>query len=125
MKSDYKTGYGNPPKETQFKPGKSGNPNGRPKGAKNVSTVLKKEINELVLVTKGNKQEKVIVLEALVKSALAHALSGKVGALNLIFKLIAQLETSDENINISLFQEDGSVKHKEVDIKKILDGLGH
>lgn len=33
-KSDYKVGYRNPPRETQFRPGQSGNPKGRPKGAK-------------------------------------------------------------------------------------------
>ena len=29
---DYKVGYGRPPQATQFKPGKSGNNHGRPKG---------------------------------------------------------------------------------------------
>lgn len=30
---DYKVGHGRPPKETQFKKGQFGNPNGRPKKA--------------------------------------------------------------------------------------------
>jgi hypothetical protein len=38
--SPYKVGYGRPPKATQFKPGKSGNPKGRPKGPKSVGAVL-------------------------------------------------------------------------------------
>ena len=29
----YEVGYGKPPKATRFKPGKSGNPGGRPKGS--------------------------------------------------------------------------------------------
>jgi hypothetical protein len=37
---DYQVGYGKPPKHTQFKPGKSGNPQGRPKGTKNLKTDL-------------------------------------------------------------------------------------
>ena len=32
---EYKVGPGSPPKEYQFKPGQSGNPKGRPKGARN------------------------------------------------------------------------------------------
>jgi hypothetical protein len=34
-------GYCDPPEENKFKPGVSGNPNGRPKGKKNVSTQLR------------------------------------------------------------------------------------
>ncbi len=30
--ADYTVGYGRPPKATQFKAGKTGNPRGRPKG---------------------------------------------------------------------------------------------
>lgn len=35
MSEDYKVGYKTPPKPTQFKKGKSGNPGGRPKGTSN------------------------------------------------------------------------------------------
>lgn len=37
-KTDYPVGYGRPPKHTQFKPGQSGNPAGRPKGLHNFKT---------------------------------------------------------------------------------------
>ena len=35
MSDDYEVGYGKPPKSRQWKPGQSGNPKGRPKGARN------------------------------------------------------------------------------------------
>ena len=38
--SDEDVGYGKPPKANQFKPGKSGNPKGRPKGARSEATML-------------------------------------------------------------------------------------
>ena len=39
----YEVGYGKPPVHTQFKPGQSGNPKGRPKGAKNKRPKLNEE----------------------------------------------------------------------------------
>ena len=37
---DYVVGYGKPPLHTRFQKGRSGNPNGRPRGKKNMSTLL-------------------------------------------------------------------------------------
>jgi len=34
----YEIGYGNPPKHTRFRPGRSGNPAGRRKGVRNLMT---------------------------------------------------------------------------------------
>jgi hypothetical protein len=35
---DPRVGYGRPPLATRFRPGQSGNPRGRPKGARNLSS---------------------------------------------------------------------------------------
>ena len=45
MARDYEIGYGRPPKHTQFKKGQSGNPEGRPKGIKSLSTELDDELS--------------------------------------------------------------------------------
>ncbi len=124
MSADYEVGYCKPSKLTQFKPGESGNPKGRPKGSKNLSTVLQDMLDQDVIITEGNKQITVSMLEALVKGLLANSIKGKAGATNTAFKLIQQMEESNKEMSISHRQDDGSVKHQKLDFEKILDGLG-
>ena len=48
--SAYAVGYGKPPRHSRFEPGQSGNPRGRPPGSKNLSSLLKKALDEPVIV---------------------------------------------------------------------------
>ena len=50
-KHAYEVGYGKPPRHTRFIKGQSGNPRGRPTGAKNLKTLLSEALNETVIVT--------------------------------------------------------------------------
>ena len=43
-KRDYEVGYGRPPKASQFKKGKSGNPRGRPKKDPSIADVISQDL---------------------------------------------------------------------------------
>jgi hypothetical protein len=46
LNSKHEIGYKHPPKRTQFRPGISGNPSGRPKGSRNVAAVVRRTLEE-------------------------------------------------------------------------------
>ena len=58
------TGYRNPPKHTQFRKGQSGNKKGRPKGSKNLSTVLMEAAGDRVTATIDGKPRRISKLQA-------------------------------------------------------------
>jgi hypothetical protein len=69
-------GYKRPPREHQFRPGQSGNPSGRPKGARNFKSELREELSELVTVRDGDREIEVSKQRALIKSMVAAAIDG-------------------------------------------------
>ncbi|AMS40150.1 DUF5681 domain-containing protein [Aminobacter aminovorans] len=86
--SDYEIGYGKPPRRSQFKPGQSGNPKGRPKSALSFKTLLTRELKQLVEIREGNGTRKISKKEAAVKSLLQKALKGDLHALKTITTLV-------------------------------------
>jgi hypothetical protein len=78
---DDKTGYGKPPRKNQFEKGKSGNPNGRPKGAKSISSILANMSRERVMVTTNGKSRNVTKLEAIFMQLNNKAASGDLKAI--------------------------------------------
>jgi hypothetical protein len=86
-----KVGYGRPPKATQFKPGKSGNPKGRPKGSLNLVTDLAAELTEQITVREDGRTRRLSKQRALIKSLLAKGIQGDVRAAAAILALYAKV----------------------------------
>jgi Family of unknown function (DUF5681) len=74
--ASYQVGYGKPPKQHQFQPGQSGNPKGRPKGAKNTSTLLCEILDGKIDLRTGATVRKVSVREAILLRIAQSALKG-------------------------------------------------
>ena len=82
-KPNYRVGYKKPPLHTRFRKGQSGNPRGRPRGSKNLSTLLTDALNEPVVVTEDGRRRKISKRELGVrqlanKFAMAEAQATKI-----------------------------------------------
>jgi hypothetical protein len=86
----YKVGKGRPPKHTQFKPGQSGHPPGRPKGVRNLRSDLAAEFSKVVRVTENGRTLKVTKQQLMIKTLYAKAAKGDVRALIKLFDLHIQ-----------------------------------
>lgn len=75
-RSGYEVGYGRPPRAHQFRPGQSGNPKGRPKGAKNEATILRNTLNRQIASREGGKIRNISVLEGILLRFTEDALKG-------------------------------------------------
>jgi Family of unknown function (DUF5681) len=91
--SGYKVGYGKPPKAGQFKKGKSGNPQGRPKGSLNLATDLRAELGEKITVREDGRSRKISKQRALIKSLMAKGLQGDARATASLLALYARVIT--------------------------------
>ena len=49
--ADYVAGFGKPPRASQFAKGKSGNPAGRPRGARSMRTLLQEILDQPVTIS--------------------------------------------------------------------------
>ena len=96
---DYKVGYCKPPEETRFKPGRSGNPKGRPKGTKNLKADLIEELDERILVREGEKTKLVSKQRAAIKALVVQALRGNVRANALLVSMRMRFDDSGEAAN--------------------------
>lgn len=83
-----KTGYMNPPADTRFKKGKSGNPQGRPRKPKDLNTLLQKVLNRKVRIK--DDERKIPIRDALIWKLRELALQGDKQAMTLQRRIIEQ-----------------------------------
>ncbi|MEJ6391235.1 DUF5681 domain-containing protein [Gymnodinialimonas ulvae] len=100
---DYDVGYGKPPKDTRFKPGQSGNPRGRPKGAKNkrpglheerLKDIILDEAYRTVAMREGDHNVQIPVAQAVMRAIAVNAAKGNTRSQRLFAQLLADTETS-------------------------------
>jgi uncharacterized protein DUF5681 len=105
-------GYGHPPKKHQFKKGQSGNPKGRPKGQKNIKTLLAEELTQRVKIKEDGKQKNITKKEGVVKSTVNKAMKGDLKAVGMIFNL-------EEEQEADLMMKGGDATLSDAEIKAL------
>ena len=89
---DYEVGYGKPPRHSRFRKGQSGNPRGRPPGAKNLKTLLNDALNEPVIVTENGGRRKLTKREAIIKQVVNQSTKGDWPAIKVLLGLVREIE---------------------------------
>jgi uncharacterized protein DUF5681 len=102
-------GYGEPPKHTQFKPGKSGNPKGRPNGRKNIKTEVLEKLNATVTVNKNGRLIKISTLRAVLEVLGAKALQTDQRAIEQVLRLAEKYDQPSIETNDSMSSDDQAI----------------
>lgn len=93
-----KRGYKNPPKEHQFKKGKSGNPKGRPRKKKqqssdlslDIMTSLHRELAKTISVQENGQHRVITKLDAIFAQLVAQSVNGKPSQQKMLLSLLTQ-----------------------------------
>jgi hypothetical protein len=93
---EYEVGYGRPPRRTRFEKGQSGNPRGRPPGAKSLKALLSEALDQSVIVTENGKRRKVTKREAIITQLVNRSATADFRALKILFDIMRDLEAQTE-----------------------------
>jgi hypothetical protein len=125
--TDYEVGYGKPPKASRFKKGQSGNPSGRPKGAKNKAPKNLKKMRDLV-ITEAYREVRVQdkdgpismpVMQAALRALALKAAQGHVSAHRHLADILARAEKDALDERLETF--DKAVAYKKQKLAEIRD----
>jgi hypothetical protein len=95
MTDESMTGYGCPPKASQFKKGRSGNPKGRTKGSSSLKTDLANILEKRFPISENGEQRLVSGREAMLLKVFEKAVKGDIRATAQIFGMLTKLDASD------------------------------
>ncbi len=106
---DYAVGYGKPPEGSRFKPGQSGNPRGRPRGARKsneprlnderLKTIILEEAYRTISVSDANGPVSISMAQAVVRSLAVNAAKGNQRAQRLFTELLTTVERDNKQLH--------------------------
>jgi hypothetical protein len=105
----HEVGYGKPPPQTRFAPGRSGNPRGRPRGSKNspaapgemherLKSIMLEEAYRPVSINEAGGQVSIPMAQAVIRSLAVNAAKGDVRAQRLFTELVATIEREEREL---------------------------
>jgi len=89
---DYEIGRGKPPRHAGFQKGRSGNPKGRPKGSKNLATLLNQALDEKVYVTEDGRRRRITKRELVVKQLVNKSAAADLRAIKQLTDIVDDVE---------------------------------
>jgi Family of unknown function (DUF5681) len=103
--SSYPVGYRKPPKHSQFKPGKSGNPNGRPRKSTTLDDDIEKQLCTKVPLTGRSTGQKMTKRQIVAMQFVNKAASGDTRSIELLLRRTEKARSDQENSVEALVQE--------------------
>lgn len=128
MPDNYEVGYGKPPKKDRWKKGQSGNSKGRPKGVKNMETVVRQEAYSKIKIKEGGKTYELTKVEALMKRMMAKGIQGDNKAANIALALMEKhLPHVDPEAaaRVPLTEEELKILSNHADFLEVLEDAAH
>jgi Family of unknown function (DUF5681) len=89
---DYEIGYGKPPKASQFKKGRSGNPKNRSRQVKTNAKLLSDMLDETVPATENGRKRKMAKVEAGLKQIVNRAAQGDRQSIQTVLRMIERVQ---------------------------------
>src|SRR5947208_10957570 len=93
QEGNYEVGYGKPPRHTSFQKGRSGNPAGRPRGKKNLATLLSDALDQKIIVVESGRRKKISKREAIVTQLVNKSASADLKATQIVLAMLRDVET--------------------------------
>ena len=93
---DYTVGYGKPPRHAGFQKGRSGNPKGRPKGSKNLATLVNQALDEKVMATQDGRRRRITKREQVITQLVNKSAAADLRAIKQLTDIVQRVEPRNE-----------------------------
>ena len=107
--NQYAVGYAKPPEHSRFQKGKSGNPNGRPKGSLNLTTAINRALREKITVVEHGRRKTITKLDAAVIQMVNRAVQGDSRAMTQMLGLAPLVGVEVASATASIDQNESAV----------------